>query len=71
MKRQILMAGTAMLISLAAIAGNNTKMKTTCNGSCCTKACTSKCVCNTKKCTPATCKSNSCTSGQHAAKVSK
>lgn len=64
MKRQILMATTAMLISMAAIAGSGTKAKTTtCTGNCCTKtACNAKCVCDTKKCTPATCKSKSCTS---------
>lgn len=71
MKRQILMAITAMLISMAAIAGSGTKAKTTtCTGNCCTKtACNAKCVCDTKKCTPATCpkgissdKSKSCNS---------
>jgi hypothetical protein len=71
MKRQILMAGTAMLISLAAIAGNNTKTKTSCNGSCCTKACTAKCVCDTKKCNPATCKSTCTNCCVHSGKCSK
>lgn len=56
MKRKILMASTAMLITLAAIAGNSTKDKSCCNGTCCTKACSHKCVCDSKKCTPATCK---------------
>lgn len=60
MKRKILMASTAMLLSLAAIAGNSTKDKSCCNGSTCVKACSKKCVCDTKKCTPADCKSKTC-----------
>ena len=59
MKRQILMASTAMLISLAAIAGNGPKHKSCCNGSTCVKACSSNCACD-KKCTPETCKSQTC-----------
>jgi hypothetical protein len=62
MKLQILMAATAMLISMSAIAGNGTKAKSCCtNGSTCEKACSKRCACDTKKCTPEMCKSKTCT----------
>lgn len=60
MKRKILMAGTAMLLSLAAIAGDSTKVKSCCKGSIYVKTCSKKCVCNSKKCAPETCKSKTC-----------
>jgi hypothetical protein len=73
MKRHILMATTAMLISMAAFAGNGTKAKTTCDGNCCKKECATKCTCDKKNCTPENCskgipsdKSKSCTSCTHS-----
>jgi hypothetical protein len=60
MKRKILMAGTAMLIAAAAIAGNSTKTQSCCSGSKCEKTCSKKCDCG-KNCSPDKCKSKDCT----------
>jgi len=62
MKRKILMlaAGAAMLLSMAAVAADNGKDNGCCKCGNCVKACSSKCVCDSKKCTPETCKSTTC-----------
>jgi len=64
MKRQILMAGTAMLLSLAAFGGNPPKAD-------CTKVCSAKCVCDTKKCSPETCKKTCTNCSAHSGKCNK
>ena len=63
MKRKLVIAGSAMLMSLAALAGNNTKAtdKSCCNGSKCEKTCSDKCSCPKGSCKPGNCTSKDCT----------
>ena len=62
MKRKMLVAGTAMLMAAAALAGNSkTTDKSCCSkGSKCESTCSKKCDCSVKNCTPESCKSKDC-----------
>lgn len=69
MKRNLVLAGSAMLLALSTLAGNGTKdnssTKTPCCSACtthckCDKSCCTNGHCDKSKCTHETCKSNDC-----------
>ncbi|MGP8217792.1 MAG: hypothetical protein ACLQQ4_19660 [Bacteroidia bacterium] len=59
MKRKLLIAGSAMLIALSALAQSGTTDKNTKDKSCCS-ACTKKCKCDKSCCTKGSCDKDNC-----------
>lgn len=59
MKRKLVLAGSAMMIALAALAQNGTTDKNTKDHTCCS-ACTKKCKCDNSCCTKGKCDKSNC-----------
>ncbi len=59
MKRKLVIAGSAMLIALAALAQTGSKDNGAQSGTCCS-ACTAKCKCDKSCCTKGVCDKDKC-----------
>lgn len=61
MKRKLVIAGSAMLLALSALAQNNGPTNNSTKGQPCCSACTPKCGCDKNCCTNGQCDKSKCT----------